>query len=46
MIIHVEKPLIIKNEGSEDPLLHAQSLIATHSWAQLRYRTDHQEEIK
>ena len=42
----VVETLVIKKEGDEDHLLHAQSLIATHSWAQLRYRTDHPEEFK
>lgn len=49
---HVEdlQPLVVETlvikKGDEDPLLHAQSLIATHNWAQLRYRTDHPEEFK
>lgn len=46
MILQVDRPLVIKKEDSTDPLLQAQSLIATHSWANLRYKTDHPEEFK
>lgn len=38
--------LVIKKVGDEDPLLHAHLLIATHNWAQLRYKTNHPEEFR